>query len=72
MGSNNNLYLGARVEYDSYVFFEIQVDNEEEPIHIMKRLDIPFSKDNYSRAFLVNGQLYLTTSKGLDVYEKER
>ncbi len=70
--SNNTLYLGARVEYDSYVFFEIQVDNEEEPIHIMKRLDIPFSKDNYSRAFLVNGQLYLTTSKGLDVYEKER
>ncbi len=55
---NTNLYIGAKVTFDCYIIFKIDV-KEENVVKIYKEIEIENDETDNSRAYLVENNIYI-------------
>ncbi|MDE7385023.1 MAG: beta-propeller domain-containing protein, partial [Anaeroplasmataceae bacterium] len=58
-------YLGAQVSRDEYLVFCIDVSNEDKPIYIHLNIPLEYSRNDTTRAFLVDGVLYVVNENDI-------
>lgn len=59
---STNLYVGAKIAYDSYVIFKIDVKGEN-TVEIYKEITIEIDYTNNTRAYLVENNIYIINLK---------